>query len=255
MIKKIYRSKFDIENLSRLRTYISNDIDTFNYKGIVVNKPWGYEYLIFENSHVAIWVLFLKYNHGTSMHCHPTKKTSLLVLSGKVNCSTLDGWTERKEGEGLLIDDGVFHSTKATSKRGALIMEVESPPNKKDLVRLKDGYGREQQGYEGMDKMSKELEKYDYFDFHNVDYKKKSTKNLRNFSVSIFSHTNPKDVHKLLIKEKGHIICILQGKLYDKNGNVVLSTGESGVLRNLLKTKSIAFGDIICLTIKYKNKK
>ena len=255
MIQKIYRSKFDIENLSRLRTCISSDIDTFNYKGIVVNKPWGYEYLIFENAYVAIWVLFLKYNHGTSMHCHPTKKTSLLVLSGKVNCSTLDGWIERKEGEGLLIDEAVFHSSKAISKSGALIMEVESPPNKKDLVRLKDGYGREKQGYEGMDKMSQEFEKYDYFDFHNEDFKKRCTKELKKFSISIFSHMNPEDINKLLAEEKGHIICILQGKLHDANGNVLLSTGESEVLENLLKTKAVAFGDITCLTIEYKNKK
>lgn len=255
MIKRVYRSKFDIENLSRLRTSIPSEIDTFDYKGVIVNKPWGYEYLLFENLHVAVWILHLKQNCSTSMHCHPNKRTSLTVLFGNVHCSTLDGWIESKEGEGLIIDEAVFHSTKAVSKEGAFIMEIESPPNKKDLVRLKDEYGRERQGYEGSEKMSKDFNKYEYIDFHKGNFAKKCIKTIKNCSISIRFHSNPKDIHERLMQEEGQIVCILRGKLHDMRGNIVLSCGEAGVLSDILsKTKTVTFGDIMYLTIHHKKK-
>ena len=34
--------------------------DFFDYSKVVVKKPWGYEYLIFENESVAVWILYLK---------------------------------------------------------------------------------------------------------------------------------------------------------------------------------------------------
>jgi len=55
-----------------------------NYRSILVKKPWGHEYLIFENSKIAIWYLFIDYNKKTSLHCHPRKKTGFILLNGKV---------------------------------------------------------------------------------------------------------------------------------------------------------------------------
>lgn len=252
MIKRIYRSKTDIENLSNLRTAISNEVDKFNYKKKVVEKPWGYEYLMFENQHVAIWVLYLKKDHATSMHCHPNKKSSLIVISGNVICSTLEGWTPRIAGEGLVIEEAVFHSTKAISKSGAYVIEVESPPNKKDLVRLRDEYGRENQKYEGTDKMSKDILRYKYVDFHDSDNSSKQTKKLKGCHLSICKVKNPPDIHDQLKKEKASLICMLKGKLHDHEGNILLATGEVSPLTKILSKKQIiAFGDIIYLTIYY----
>ncbi len=254
MIKRIYRSKTDIENLSRLRTSISDDVDNFNYKKVVVEKPWGYEYLMFESEYVAIWVLYLKQGHTTSMHCHPNKKSSLIVLSGDVICSTLEGWTTRIVGEGLIIDEAVFHSTKAVSKSGAFVMEVESPPNKKDLVRLKDEYGRENQGYEGVEKMSRDVFRYEYVDFHGDTFLEKCTKKLKGCKLSICKSGNQPDIHERLKNEKAHLICMLKGKLHDHEGNVLLATGEvSPLLEVLSKHQVVAFGDIIYLAICYSN--
>lgn len=249
-IKRLYRSKSDIENLSRLRTSIQTEIDTNDYRGIVVNKPWGYEYLMYENQYVAIWILYLKQNHATSMHCHPNKKTSYIVLSGTVVCSNLEGWVERKEGEGLIIDEGVFHSTKAVSERGAIVMEVESPPNKKDLVRLKDWYGRENEGYEGSNNMSSKIREYEYIDFHTMLTDKKRSKKIRNCRLSMCFSQNSGDVYQKIKREAGHIICLLQGKLHDINGRTILSTGEAGLLAEIKSHDSlVAFGKTIYLTI------
>lgn len=250
MIKRIYRSKTDIENLSKLRTAISDDIDSFNYQKVVVEKPWGYEYLMFENQYVAIWVLYLKRGHTTSMHCHPNKKSSLIVLSGDVICSTLEGWTPRVAGEGLIIDEAVFHSTKAISKSGAFVIEVESPPNKKDLVRLRDEYGRENHEYEGVEKMSRDVFRYEYVDFHGIISLKKCTKKLKGCRLSICNSGNPSDIHEQLKKEKAHLICMLKGKLHDHEGNMILATGEvESLLEILSKEQIVAFGDIIYLLL------
>ena len=53
----------------------------------------------------------------------------------------------------LMIRPGLFHSTKAISKKGAVVLEIETPINKDDLVRYKDSYGRENKPYEGKNKM------------------------------------------------------------------------------------------------------
>ena len=44
------------------------------YVNKLVKKPWGEEYLIFQNNVVAIWLLKIKPNHHTSLHCHTEKK-------------------------------------------------------------------------------------------------------------------------------------------------------------------------------------
>lgn len=248
MIKHLYRSKSDIENLSKLRTN-TLEIDNFNYKKKVVNKPWGYEYLMFENSFVAIWVLFIKYKHGTSMHCHPNKRTSLVVLSGNVVCSTLEGWIDRKEGEGLLIDEGVFHSTRVVSKRGAFVMEIESPPNKKDLVRLKDEYGREKKGYEGKNKMTNNLNKYIYVDFHEDGQQKKQIKRLKKYKLSIHSskQSSAFTIQNILTDDMA-LICLLQGEIHDSKGNTLLSVGETCIIAKLKKHSVVVLpNDIIYL--------
>jgi mannose-6-phosphate isomerase-like protein (cupin superfamily) len=150
MIKRIESSPKDAEKIQSLD--IDHSLlqdDGVDYFGITIRKPWGYEYLTFQNEHVAIWVLHLNRDSETSLHCHLTKKTSLVVLAGEVICTTLLGEHRLAAGQGLFIGAGVFHSTRAVSPGGAVIMETETPTNKKDLVRLDDRYGREHKGYEG----------------------------------------------------------------------------------------------------------
>ena len=47
-----------------------------------------------------------------------------------------------------MIRPGLFHSTKALSKKDSIVLEIETPINKNDLVRYKDNYGRENKPYE-----------------------------------------------------------------------------------------------------------
>ncbi len=191
MIYKVFRSEADLHNLSLKRTVAPVKGINLDYKKKVVKKPWGYEYLMFENQHVAIWVLHLKEKFATSMHCHPNKKTSLSVLSGKVVSSTLDTKFALEKGGALLIDKGVFHSTVGASAEGAFIMEIESPPDKNDLVRLKDNYGRENKAYEGENFISDTTSEYEYFDFHDCEFSEelKHNRQLRDATCTIVQDT------------------------------------------------------------------
>ena len=61
-----------------------------NYNINIVKKPWGYEYLAYENKHIALWFLYIKHTHSTSLHCHPNKTTGLILLDGKAEVSFLN---------------------------------------------------------------------------------------------------------------------------------------------------------------------
>src|SRR3990167_5307237 len=112
-----------------------------NYKNVIVNKPWGYEYLFYENKFVAIWCLHIKFGEATSLHCHPNKKTGLILLSGEAQLSFLNDMVPMKPLSRHILRPGLFHSTKAISD-DVVLLEVETPPNKEDIVRFDDKYGR-----------------------------------------------------------------------------------------------------------------
>lgn len=117
-------------------------------KNFVVPKPWGYEYLIFENECVGIWFLHINKDACTSLHCHPNKKTGLIVIKGTALISFLNDSSEVYSLSKLMIWSGVFHSTKSLSQGGIDILEIECPKFKSDLIRMEDVYGRKGKGYE-----------------------------------------------------------------------------------------------------------
>ena len=118
------------------------------YDTSVVKKPWGYEYLVYENDKVGLWFLYIAKDQQTSMHCHPNKTTGLILLDGEAELSFLSDSCKLKPVSKTMIRKGLFHSTKATSENGAFVFEIETPVQKHDLVRLEDKYGREGKPYE-----------------------------------------------------------------------------------------------------------
>jgi len=133
----------------------------FDYRGVIVKKPWGYEYLVFENEFVAIWMLQIVRKRKTSMHCHPQKRTGLILLSGEAKFHHLDGSIALSRMSAVNIDAKTFHSTEASSllpihpvsEDGIWVMEIETPPLKEDLCRMSDSYGRAGETYEGAGQM------------------------------------------------------------------------------------------------------
>jgi mannose-6-phosphate isomerase-like protein (cupin superfamily) len=118
------------------------------HKHNIVKKPWGYEYLAYENDEVALWCLYIQKGHNTSMHCHPNKTTGLILLDGNAEVSFLSNKFKLDPLNKIMIRKGLFHSTMATGERGAWVLEIEAPVDKHDLVRFKDSYGREGKPYE-----------------------------------------------------------------------------------------------------------
>lgn len=156
MIHRIKKKKLEGGLTKDLMT--KQEID-YDYSNVIVKKPWGYEYLIYKNEQVAIWMLQIVRKRKTSMHCHPRKKTGLVLLAGNAKCYHQDGEIELNQLDGIVIEAEAFHSTEAfnplpiqpQSENGIWVMEIETPPLKNDLVRLNDAYGRAGTSYEGVD--------------------------------------------------------------------------------------------------------
>ena len=97
-----------------------------SYENNIVKKPWGYEYLMYENEKVALWFLHIKNGEKTSMHCHPNKTTGLVLLDGEAEVSFLSNKNKLTPLSKIMIRKGLFHSTQAISNGGAYILENEN---------------------------------------------------------------------------------------------------------------------------------
>ena len=86
-----------------------------SHENNIVKKPWGYEYLMYENEHVALWFLYIKKGERTSTHCHPNKTTGLTLLDGKAEVSFLSDVNKLSSLNKIMIRKGLFHSTQAVS--------------------------------------------------------------------------------------------------------------------------------------------
>jgi len=162
VIRKIHPTSADFDNLSRLKTDPGEAVSAQDFSAVVVKKPWGYEYLWFQNASVAIWVLHLLPGQATSLHCHIRKRTSLIVADGQVVCSTIGSRYRLGVADAVVLEPCVFHTTQAISDEGACVMEIETPPMKGDLVRMKDSFGRAGQGYEDKSQYETNLGEFEY---------------------------------------------------------------------------------------------
>lgn len=230
MINKVGVSPKDRKTLEKLLKYrcVQENGQPTNYKNKVVMKPWGYEFLIFENESVAIWYLRIDKGHSTSMHCHPLKKTCLITLSGKALCNTFERRNYLKDMEAIIIENSVFHSTKALSPQGIELLEVEIPPNKTDLVRLNDSYGREMKSYEGfMEMQEKNLERFNYFYLNEPDRKTSPANSHGEYSITMEAYSNNEEFQSRFSLKKGELICLCRGKILTKDNKVLLDVGDA----------------------------
>ena len=215
MIHKVYPLLNDFENLSRLKVEPSDHANNYDYSGVVVNKPWGYEYLWFQNEYVAIWFLFIDSEQKTSMHCHAKKRTSLIVLDGIIECSTIDNRYKLHTLESVVLEPCVFHSSKSIFSKGTILMEIETPPMTGDLIRMYDVYGRQKTAYEKTNEYSRDLHQYE---FHPMSEDKYDQWNFRSVQITL---TN--DLSKLT--DQTQLLVSISGNI-KKNLNVLLESGE-----------------------------
>ncbi len=145
------------------------------------------------------------------------------------------------ELEAIMIDSGVFHSSEATSAKGAIIMEIETPPDKLDLVRLKDKYGREEKGYEDSSHTTTNFHEYDYIDFHEgLKENKYLHKKLQQRHIRIEKHQTIGELTNYLKLHEKMIICFLDSPLLIGEKSVV----EIGDIITNLEFESYDFGKL-----------
>ena len=209
------------------------------YNNSIVNKPWGYEYMVYTNKN-DIGLTFLKINHGhkTSLHCHPTKKTGFIILEGvaEVQIGIYKKNTKKfKPLSRLVFRPGLFHSIKAISKKGLYALEIERPYLKKDLIRLSDSYGRKSKDYEGKkytEALNSKLIKF--------KLPRNKNKNIYRFNDKQIIIEKTKNLSHFSNRDGNSSLAILEGHILDSKGKKVISYGEI-IKRSTLKILSNHF--------------
>lgn len=185
-----------------------------DYTDIVVKKPWGKEYLCYRNSEVAIWYLHIEADKETSMHCHPNKNTGFVVLDGEAKLSFLRNSVDLKGLDKIHIFRSRFHSTKAITD--SFILEVETPEDKHDLVRLEDAYGRAGTDYEGKSFHTSKDDSCIWID-DATDISK-----MQRINGCYITHILVKDKKQLINREEDEIFVVTNGGIVtDKKQKVV----------------------------------
>lgn len=213
-----------------------------NYNSNIVKKPWGYEYLAYENENIGLWFLYIAPGQSTSMHCHPKKTTGLVLLDGKAEISFLADKRELKSLDKVMIRRGLFHSTKATSDKGAFIFEIETPVDKQDLVRLNDQYGRASKPYE--DDTFEEAKTTDCLWIENKN-------KVYNFANCTLKVEIINDIDVINNKEDNDLIMFLKGGMVrniEGNSHCVTIPGDVG-FANIVKQVSKQLDGVIPKTI------
>jgi rfaE bifunctional protein nucleotidyltransferase chain/domain len=124
-----------------------------DYINKINDKPWGKEYLSFQNDNIGIWILYINKGCETSTHCHFKKDTILFPISGCFKINLFDSYKILHVLEKLYVPRNTFHGIHAYSD-DAILIEIEiytdkiNYTDKNDLLRLRDKYKRDKTNYE-----------------------------------------------------------------------------------------------------------
>ena len=143
----------------------------------LVKKPWGEEYCVYRNKQVSIWLLKILPNQKTSLHCHPNKKTGLVLLGGNARINLAERSFPIEGFAKIMLRNGMFHQTHNESDKSIYVLEIETPDNKFDLIRIEDDYGRQNSGFEDSKSWKKDLPEF------KIDVNKKNIFNNFTFQI------------------------------------------------------------------------
>ena len=188
-----------------------------DYAHKVCIKPWGYEYLVFQNKHVGMWFLNIKKGHQTSLHCHFKKDTIIVVMKGSAKIQLIDDEiVSLGEMSSIFLPHYNFHGLSSFSDE-VFLLEIEifndsaSFSDKNDLLRINDVYNRKTTGYASSVQVSDshaDLEKYGYF---YLDTENAMNVHGTEVKLSVFDSKNA-DQMKGLVNYSYNIL--VEGKLF-----------------------------------------
>lgn len=103
-------------------------------------KPWGWEEILESNDNYLFKKLFMRQGEECSLQYHNKKIETIYILSGQLYVMLDSNNAEvLKSNDILTIKSTVVHQMKAITD--CVYLEASSP-YPKDVVRLKDKYGR-----------------------------------------------------------------------------------------------------------------
>lgn len=112
-------------------------------KGVVIDKPWGYEIIWAHTERYAGKILHINKGESLSYQYHVVKDETIRLLSGVLEMDVENDGERAKlrllPGECLHIVPGMKH--RMTAIEECDVFEV-STPELDDVVRLEDRYGR-----------------------------------------------------------------------------------------------------------------
>ena len=127
------------------------------YLDDLISQPWGHEHRVYDDALLDVWVQTLAAATSTSMHCHPRKDTFLLCLEGRGEVITGAGRViSFVSGGALHIEQGAAHRLAASTDM--IVVEIETPRDKFDLVRLAEDSRRAGPSYEGANAVTRHLD-------------------------------------------------------------------------------------------------
>ena len=212
----------------------SKQIDYFNK---VNDKPWGKEYLAYQNKYIGIWILHVNKDQETSLHCHFKKDTILIPILGSFKINLFDKFIILNLLESLYVPRETFHGIHSYVDNG-ILMEIEiytdkiEYTDKNDLLRIKDIYNRDRNKYE-TSVVEREPTENEIIDFKNINKYK-----LNNLEILKVNNTEE-------IKNKYDIIILLDGSIFYDGKKIT-----AGSFIDLKKDHSILteFVEVLCIS-------
>lgn len=114
----------------------------------VVDKPWGYEELIFttqiehkgDYETLAVKKIVINGDEMTSYHTHKKINEVLYVNQGLLEIRLEDDLIELEEGEAHFLEEGEAHQIQNITGEVVEVIEVAFPFDSEDKDRLDDPY-------------------------------------------------------------------------------------------------------------------
>ena len=152
-MKFIINTKEEAAVCFKSKTRTRENSCKIDYLNKVNDKPWGKEYLAYQNKYIGIWILHVNKDQETSLHCHFKKDTILIPIVGSFRINLFDKFVILNLLEPLYVPRETFHGIHSYLDN-SILMEIEiytdkiEYTDKNDLLRIKDIYNRDKNNYE-----------------------------------------------------------------------------------------------------------
>lgn len=208
---------------------------------LLVTKPWGFEFQLFDDGAVSIWVVclgqehksgYLLSNQHTSLHLHTRKQATVIGLEGVLSLETQDKAVHISPLDFYTIPPRNPHRV-STNLGYSIALEVETPSHRNDIVRIQDSYGRNSSEYtwDTIDNHSEILwaselrERFDTYSNINVIGPQKTPTLTISDKVTVSFH-NDQPLSCLKKLPSCALIIVISLMLNDKSGQPLSFSGD-----------------------------